>query len=394
MWAHCIFSISFIIILSRINDINALTHSPQQSNELLPCPNTKWSAIPHRPNRQGNPSDNFFLQTIDRPDELSETTSECTWLHENGEKIMDQLENHGALLFTNFQSPKSKNGFRSFCDSLPLDACEDALASIGVRSLLSKSNGVYKAVDSESLSETFIGLHNDCTFTLAPPFAAFCCFQQATNAGEFLLADGKEVLAALDDDIMKKLYKRNVRVRVAALPTPFLIDAEENVRNVITALIQAIVGWGLQTFVPKLALELSISDDYSMLQILEPLKSPLNHHPKTGQPTFFSGIHSQSAYLQQKRAADAFSGVAVTDVFYGEMHCNDKTSIKHKRQIVLEPIEADVLDHIEDVMNQHTKRVLMRPGDVVLLDSYQTLHGRETFQGSREHGVVWLTNCE
>ena len=91
----------------------------------------------------------------------------------------------------------------------------------------------YKAVDSESLSDTFIGLHNDCTFTLAPPFAAFCCFEQAADGGEFLLADGKEILDALDDEITKKLYDRNVRVRVAAIPTPFLTDAEGNIRNLI-----------------------------------------------------------------------------------------------------------------------------------------------------------------
>ena len=34
----------------------------------------------------------------------------------------------------------------------------------------------------------------------------------------------------------------------------------------------------------------------------------------------------------------------------------------------------------------------MRRGDVVLLDSYQVLHGREPFSGAREHGVMWLTS--
>ena len=36
--------------------------------------------------------------------------------------------------------------------------------------------------------------------------------------------------------------------------------------------------------------------------------------------------------------------------------------------------------------------VEMRRGDVVLLDSYQVLHGREPFSGTREHGVMWLTS--
>jgi len=32
----------------------------------------------------------------------------------------------------------------------------------------------------------------------------------------------------------------------------------------------------------------------------------------------------------------------------------------------------------------------MERGEVVLLDSYQALHGRDCFEGRREHGVVWL----
>ena len=32
----------------------------------------------------------------------------------------------------------------------------------------------------------------------------------------------------------------------------------------------------------------------------------------------------------------------------------------------------------------------IKPGDVVLLDTYQVLHGRDVFEGEREHGVLWL----
>ena len=36
----------------------------------------------------------------------------------------------------------------------------------------------------------------------------------------------------------------------------------------------------------------------------------------------------------------------------------------------------------------------MEPGDVVLLDTYQVLHGRDVFEGEREHAVVWLAEEE
>ena len=44
-----------------------------------------------------------------------------------------------------------------------------------MRSSLSAADGVYAAVDSEPLADTFIGLHNDATYRLAAPFAAFAC---------------------------------------------------------------------------------------------------------------------------------------------------------------------------------------------------------------------------
>ena len=70
------------------------------------------------------------------------------------------------------------------------------------------------------------------------------------------------------------------------------------------------------------------------------------------------------------------SSVAATDAFYGDD---------------LSPIPAAHLEHIDDVLSRLTARVAMEQGDVVLLDSYQVLHGRDTFDGFREHGVLWLT---
>ena len=63
------------------------------------------------------------------------------------------------------------------------------------------------------MSRTFVGLHNNCRFYLAPPYTAFGWFQQA---------DGSKILNALNVDIVAKMYHPKARVRVAALRTPFL----------------------------------------------------------------------------------------------------------------------------------------------------------------------------
>lgn len=394
-------------------DVEGLAQ-PDATKLLKPCPATKWGSPVPQLSEQATMSSAGelsplgesrgvpFLKTIIFPrnsniggDDDITWEEENSWIQQNASDILKMIDHYGAVVFEGFNLPKTRRGFREFCDALsPLEACEDALAEIGVRSLLSVSDGVYRAVDSEKLAKTFIGLHNDCTYKLAPPYAAFACLHQADSGGEFLLADGREVLQAMDADVIKKLCERGLRVRVATIPTPFLAKTIENSRDVGTSsgatlqdlgsqLLERVVGWGVRVFFTKLALEVAFTENREMLQILEPLKSPLNAHPKDGKLSFFSGIHSQSAYLQQKRAADAFSGVAMTDVFYGE---DDATGAP------MEAIETETLDHIEDVIDRHTTRLLMKPGDVVLLDSYQVLHGRATFKGFREHAVIWLTN--
>ena len=373
----------FLLFYTSIVQAWTTSSKSASKNSLLPCPSTVWpssSSFTTADITIPDPRLVPFLKSIRCPP--ANIDSEIQWLQENANDLKAQLVEHGALYFQGFDITRSQKGFRHFVELLQFQPCQDALEDIGIRALLDSNAGVYKAVDSESLAQTFIGLHNDCTFALAPPYAAFCCFQPATlGGGEFLVADGREIFRQLNLTLMEPMIQRGVRVRVAAIPTPFLRSDDNNANDSLPAqLVQGIVRWGLKTFLPKLGLELGFNDNHSLLQIMEPLKSPVNFHPKTGHATFFSGVHSQSTYLQQQRSADAFEGVATTDVFYGE------------RNGRMDPMEPNVLDHIESVMNQHTHRVLMEPGDVVLLDSYQVLHGRDIFQGQREHGVLWLTS--
>ena len=121
------------------------------------------------------------------------------------------------------------------------------------------------------------------------------------------------------------------------------------------------VGAVLAAFVP-LGLELHWSDD-DALQICERPKPPVVRHPRTAEPTFFSSLHSQSAALQRRRAGtDAFGGVAATDAFFGDGAA----------------LDAGLLDAVEAAVGRLAVEVAMERGDVVLLDTYQCLHGRAT----------------
>jgi len=52
------------------------------------------------------------------------------------------------------------------------------------------------------------------------------------------------------------------------------------------------------------------------------------------------------------------------------------------------------LKELDEVTMKNVKFVKMTEGDVVLLDNYKTMHGRNVFDGKRKHGVCWFAGWE
>ena len=57
-------------------------------------------------------------------------------------------------------------------------------------------------------------------------------------------------------------------------------------------------------------------------------------------------------------------------------------------------ISDDKLKLMDEVTLQNSRYVKMSEGDVVLLDNYKTMHGRNVFDGTRKHGVAWFEGWE
>ena len=53
-------------------------------------------------------------------------------------------------------------------------------------------------------------------------------------------------------------------------------------------------------------------------------------------------------------------------------------------------ISREDLEHINDVIMKNLVYVPMSHGDVVLVDNYQVMHGRDVFEGERLHAVTWF----
>ena len=76
----------------------------------------------------------------------------------------------------------------------------------------------------QGLRGHYIGLHQESTSKRTAAYAAFVCFQKASDEmeprGRFLIADGKRILARLPPKLLKKLYERQVRISVSNLDLP------------------------------------------------------------------------------------------------------------------------------------------------------------------------------
>ena len=90
--------------------------------------------------------------------------------------------------------------------------------------------------------------------------------------------------------------------------------------------------------------------------------------------SFANPLHSYGA----ERFEDGASQINKSDMFYG-----DDGEIS----------DAD-LEHIDEVTMKNVQFVKMTEGDVVLLDNYKCMHGRNVFDGTRKHGVAWFEGWE
>ncbi len=308
--------------------------------------------------------------------------------------IKDLMISHGAVVFRNFETMKTQPGFVEFYSRLGMDPCLDPLHSVSARPTIDnpegKSSAVYEAVNKESRKNFFIGMHNEFVGTRAPRAAAFVCFKAAEVGGEFLIADGRAVFKDLDADVLERLYQRSIRYSVMELPFFGWVDSfPEAFRSPIMSAARALASAAINAKVDFSVELLDLPSGYDgtrLLQARAPSQPPVVSHPVSGEPTWFCNVHSHSSKLRKSRESlygaekfeDGASRINKSDMYYGDDG----------------DLSDEDLKHLDDVTQKNMQYVKMSEGDVVLLDNYKTMHGRNVFDGSRKHGVCWFGGWE
>jgi len=318
--------------------------------------------------------------------------AQLTYLNENAMEIKTKMEDNCAVIFRDFDLMKDQEGFVSFYNAIGMKTCLDPLHSVSARPTVDGKKGspVYEAVNKESRKNFFIGMHNEFVGTRAPRAAAFVCFKAAETGGEFLIADGRAIFRDLNPDLLDRLYNRSIRYSVMELPFFGWIDnlpdgIQEPVMGGIKSLATAAIN-------SKVDFDVDLQwgeggyDNTKMLQARAPKQPPIVLHPVTGDPTWFCNVHSHSSKLRKdrediygaERFEDGASQINKSDMFFG-----DDGNIS----------DAD-LEHMDEITMKNVQFIKMTEGDVVLLDNYKCMHGRNVFDGTRKHGVAWFEGWE
>lgn len=236
-----------------------------------------------------------------------DTAAQLNYLRDNRREILQKMQDHGCVIFREFDLMKSQEGFQEFYAALGMKTCLDPLHSVSARPTVNgdKNSPVYEAVNKESRKNFFIGMHNEFVGTRAPRAAAFCCFKAAETGGEFLVADGRRLFRDISPDLLNVLYERQIRYSVMELPFfGWMQNLPEPVQAPVGGLIKGLLGAAINAkvdFDVELMWQSGGYDNTRLLQARAPRQPPVVAHPVTGDPTWFCNVHSHSSKLRHDR---------------------------------------------------------------------------------------------
>jgi len=87
------------------------------------------------------------------------TSAQLEYVKKHAMELKQKMEDHGAIIFRDFDLMKTQDGFQEFYKALGMKPCLDPLHSVSARPTVdgTKNSPVYEAVNKESRKNFFIG---------------------------------------------------------------------------------------------------------------------------------------------------------------------------------------------------------------------------------------------
>ncbi len=278
---------------------------------------------------------------------------------------------HGALLFRGFGGIDATAVAR-----LTAAAREATMRYLGGSSPRTNvHDDVYTS--TELPPDVRIPLHSELAYTdWFPRHLWFACQTAPLTGGETVLADARQVHAAIDPSVRRRFVERRVRYRCSFHGPSRLFSLVERVQRVTKSWMET-----FETDDPRQAearcRELGAQVHWlpSGRLVMELVRPAVMAHPETGETAWFNFAHLfrlNRRYLGWRRylMAQLFflrRETRTQDACYGDGG----------------EIEPAVIEHLFDVLEGQTVTFHWQPGDVLWIDNLLCMHGRNPFAGPR-----------
>ncbi|NEO93410.1 MAG: AMP-binding protein, partial [Moorea sp. SIO3G5] len=322
---------------------NSLRSSPMgfQSNKSF---NNRsiYTPIPMLPLKIEAPSQDTFLNT---------------WAAQNKSELCEQLLNHGAILFKNFQL-EGISDFEQTIQSLAGDLIPYQDRATPRRTV---KGHIYTSTEYPPSHRIF--LHNENSFAYTwPNKIFFYCITASQHGGQTPIADIAKVFQYISPKTRAKFLEKGV-MYVRNFGNGYGLPWQEAFGTSDPDALEA--------FCEKTGIELEWRSPQHLKT--RQVRPAIVKHPQTGQMVWFNHaavlhVSTLPPKLQQSMLAEFSLEDLPNNTYYGDGS----------------PIEPDVLDEIRAAYHKATIKFSWENGDVLWLDNLRVAHGREPFSGPRK----------
>lgn len=294
-------------------------------------------------------------------------------LKEKNQDFKDYLIQYGGLLFRNFPISDVED-FKKVVIALGTGEFVDYIGGGTPRTKI--NSGVYTS--TEAPPPIKILLHNELSFAANfPNHVYFYCHVPPDKGGETFIGDARKVYDAINDKVKQKFVDNGIKYISRYY-------YKSNLMNFINKIQKGHRSW-IDVFETDKKEEVEEKCSLNQIQYkwnqndwleITRIRPAVHTHPKTNERVWFNQVHT-TEYTPKFLGWWRYIGMRLfylrKHMLVDEARYADGSKIPHKD-----------INHIIDVLNDHSIYFPWQKGDVMVLDNILTMHGRAPYKGKRK----------
>lgn len=307
-----------------------------------------------------DPSRNLPLLVEADASEGADPNFLLSWYRDHEEELERRLLEHGAILFRGF-GVNTPAAFARVTRSVSSGLQECVEENVPRTKL---SSGVYTS--TEYPPEYMLSMHSEYAYSNHwPQRLYFCCVTAAQTGGATPIADNREVLKALDPQVVDDFRRKQVKyLRNLHSGQGFGLPWQTAFQTTDRAVVE--------DYCRSSGIELRWREDGG-LSLSQTLAGVVTH-PKTGDEVWFN---QAPQFHPSDYPEEIFKSVLA-------VYKTEEDLPQNVRFGDDSPIDVEALHHVRETMKNHAVVFPWQEGDLLMLDNVLVCHGRMPFTGPRK----------